>query len=131
MQRKIKLFLLSFGALLYTVGYYQLVKLYWINVETWIKIIVYLFLLWLFVGPFLSTKRNKPSIFNKFWSGIQSSNKEEEELFKLAPIDLDGEYKAPLFQKCACGFLLTRNMKRCPKCGRSNPFYKPTHQEPL
>ena len=96
------------------------------GLQLWIKLLIYVFITVIFFGPFIPIKRRggkRVSIVNSLVRMIEGPKKRR---YKPKPqSNLNVEYKPPLISSCKCGFLLTRQMAKCPNCQRANKFYVP------
>ena len=96
------------------------------ELQLWIKILVYFFVMIIFFGPFIPVKKRgkkRVSIVNSLIRMIEGPKKRK---YKKKPqSSLNVTYKPPLISKCRCGFLLTRQMAKCPNCQRTNQYYIP------
>lgn len=94
--------------------------------KSWIKFLVYIFVMVIFFGPFIPIKRRggkRVSIINSLVKMMEGPKKRR---YKQKPqSSLNVEYKPPLISKCKCGFIITRQMEKCPNCKRINPYYYP------
>ncbi len=96
------------------------------ELQLWIKLLIYIFITVIFFGPFIPIKRRggkRVSIVNSLVRMIEGPQKRR---FKPKPqSNLNVEYKPPLISSCKCGFLLTRQMAKCPNCQKANRYYVP------
>ncbi|MBN2155428.1 MAG: hypothetical protein JW776_05250 [Candidatus Lokiarchaeota archaeon] len=90
----------------------------------WIKLLIYVFALAILFGPFLPVKKSggkRVSIVSSLVRMIEGPKKRK---IKAKPESkLNVEYRPPLIHLCKCGFLLTRQMEKCPNCQRLNEFF--------
>lgn len=125
MKKAAKIFIVILIGVLITIAYYYVVDLIISDFALWLKIVIYLFIMFLIIGPFLPRKGKKKTFFSEMADRIQSTASSTESVrFKLRPkVNLDVSYTGPLISKCRCGFILTSHMKKCPQCGRDNIIY--------
>ena len=93
----------------------------------WIKILIYIFIMVVFFGPFIPIKRRGGKRVSIVSSLVRMMEGPKRRRYKPKPqSNLNVEYRPPLISSCKkCGFLLTRQMRKCPNCQRENQYYVP------
>jgi hypothetical protein len=97
------------------------------DLKTWIKIVGYFFVMLILFGPFIPIRRKggkRVSLVNSLVRMVEGPKRRR---YKPKPQSkLNVKYKPPLISSCKkCGFLLTRQMQKCPNCHTENPYYTP------
>ena len=113
--------------IVYTTVYFIVLNLeQFTELKNWIKFLIYSFGLVIFFGPFIPIKNRRGkrvSILNSLVRLIEGPKKRRYEPKPQSNLNI--EYKPPLISSCKCGFLLTRQMAKCPNCKRVNKYYYP------
>jgi hypothetical protein len=103
----------------------QFPKLKALNI--WIKLLGYVFIMLIFFGPFIPIRRKggkRVSIVNSLVRMIEGPKRRRYGPKPQSKLNV--KYKPPLISSCKkCGFLLTRQMQKCPNCHTENPYYTP------
>ncbi|TFG20022.1 MAG: hypothetical protein EU530_04575 [Promethearchaeota archaeon] len=114
---------------IYSAGYFVLMNLEQIpeldGLEGWLKIVIYVFIMVIFFGPFIPIKRRggkRVSIVNSLVRLMEGPKRRQ---YNAKPqSNLNVKYRPPLISSCKkCGFLLTRQMEKCPNCKHTNQYY--------
>jgi len=124
-NRSITWIVLVFLIVIYSVVYFIVINIESIpDIQLWLKILIYLFVMILLIGPFVPMKNKggkRVSLVDSLIRMIQGSNNHR---FTHKPdSNLNVEFRPPLILKCKCGFLITRRVEKCPNCKRNNDYY--------
>jgi hypothetical protein len=97
------------------------------DLKTWIKFVGYIFIMLILFGPFIPIRRKggkRVSMVNSLARMIEGPKRRHYGPKPQSKLNV--KYRPPLVSTCKkCGFLLTRQMAKCPNCHTENPYYTP------
>jgi len=115
------------------ISFYYLLSEFGLN--PFIIILILVFTLLIFTGPFFKRKKKKKSLYSRMFPNKHSRFRIEEmkqrkdfrvkteklsrQPENLKSINLDFKYRKPILRKCEnCGMILASFVKKCPLCGK-------------